>query len=208
MNMAQFVSQGVLATVIFYIPFAPNQYAQPGVLNDLFPARRSFYPVYQTLYQAAAFLGRSTITIARLPGGKRRDPTALWVLVGIEGVILLCQLRESLSMNGTDDAGTLYGPWMVLFLVICMGMCGGAELGNTYYRMGRHALPDGVFTALAKARKRKRIEDSARDALLDEDEEEDEIAEDEREGEEEHEIFAEVERGRGLPLDSQGIRLS
>jgi hypothetical protein len=191
-------AQGVLATVIFYLPFAENQYAKPSILNDLFPARRSFYPVYQTLYQFAAFVGRSTITIVRLPGGKRGDPTALWALVGIEVVILLCQLRESLSMNGTDDSGTLYGPWMVMFLVVCMGMCGGAELGNTYYRMGRHALPEAVFTALAKARKRKRIEDSARDALLDFSDDEDEIAADEREGEEEQEIFDEVERGRGL----------
>jgi hypothetical protein len=195
-----------LATVIFYLPFAENQYTRPSLLNDLFPARRSFYPVYQTLYQFAAFIGRSTITVVRLPGGKRQDPTALWALVGIEVVILLAQLRESLSMNGPDDSNTLYGPWMVLTLVIAMGICGGAELGNTYYRMGRHALPDPVFTALAKARKRKRIEDSAREALLDFSDDEDEIAADEREGEEEQEILEEVERGRGLPRPTRLTR--
>lgn len=195
-----------MATVIFYLPFAKNQYARPALLNDLFPARRSFYPVYQTLYQFAAFIGRSTITIVRLPGGKRQDPTALWALVGVEVLILLAQLRESLSMNGPDDSGTLYGPWMVLFLIVLMGMCGGAELGNTYYRMGRHSLPDPVFTALAKARKRKRIEDSAREALLDFSDDEDDIAADEREGEEEHEILEEVERGRGLPRPTRLTR--
>lgn len=198
--------QGVLATVIFYLPFAENQYARPGLLNDLFPARRSFYPVYQTLYQFAAFVGRSTITVVRLPGGKQQDPTALWALVGVEVLILFTQLRQSMSMNGADDSGTLYGPWMVMCLVVLMGICGGAELGNTYYRMGRHALPEQVFTALAKARKRKRIEDSAREALLDFSDDEDEIAADEREGEDEQEIFDEVERGRGLPRPTRLTR--
>lgn len=206
MSMSMVSRQGVLATVIFYLPFAENQYARPGLLNDLFPARRSFYPVYQTLYQFAAFVGRSTITVVRLPGGKQQDPTALWALVGVEVLILFTQLRQSMSMNGADDSGTLYGPWMVMCLVVLMGICGGAELGNTYYRMGRHALPEQVFTALAKARKRKRIEDSAREALLDFSDDEDEIAADEREGEDEQEIFDEVERGRGLPRPTRLTR--
>jgi hypothetical protein len=118
--------QGVLATVIFYIPFTGNNFAYPSVLNSLFPAKRSFYPVYQTLYQMAAFLGRSSATIARLPGGKRQDARSLWVLVGIEGLILAVQAKESLSMKGPDDSSVLYGPWMVLLLILVMGTCGGA----------------------------------------------------------------------------------
>lgn len=74
----------------------------------------------------AAFLGRSSATIARLPGGKRQDARSLWVLVGIEGLILAVQARESMSMKGLDDSSVLYGPWMVLLLILLMGSCGGS----------------------------------------------------------------------------------
>lgn len=139
--------QGVIATLLFYLPIARSP-----LLNSLFPALRSFYPVYQTVYQLAAFVGRTTVTFFRLPGGDRRDPWALWALVGVETGILLLQLRESVSLRGSDDSQSLYGPWTVLILILVMGVCGGATLGNVYFRIGRYALPEGVWTALAKAR--------------------------------------------------------
>ncbi len=160
------VPQGILSTVIFYLPFLPGRYAFPSLLNDLFPARRSFYPLYQTIYQLAAFLGRSTATLFRLPGGSRQDPSALWALIATETVILGLQLRESMSMYGADDSGTLYGPWPTLLLVLAMGICGGMTLANVYYRIGRHPLPDGVWDALARARRRRRLEGAIEYAAL------------------------------------------
>lgn len=139
--------QGVIATILFYLPISNS----PS-LNSLFPALRSFYPVYQTVYQLAAFVGRTTVTFFRLPGGERRDPWALWGLVGVETGILLVQLQESLSLKGTDNSHSMYGLWTVLTLILIMGVCGGMTLGNVYFRIGRYDLPDGVWNALAKAR--------------------------------------------------------
>ncbi|KAJ9107858.1 hypothetical protein QFC19_002764 [Naganishia cerealis] len=189
--------QGVLATVIFYIPFTGKYFAYPTLLNGLFPAKRSFYPVYQTLYQLAAFMGRSTATLARLPGGKRQDARSLWILVGVEGLILAAQARESMSMRGADDATVWYGPWTVLFLILAMGMCGGALLANVYYRIGRHPLPEGVFRALVKARAIKRAAMREYEILEDEDFE-NEFDEEERDAhEEEEELDMEEELARG-----------
>lgn len=189
--------QGVLATVIFYIPFTGKYFAYPTVLNSLFPAKRSFYPVYQTLYQMAAFMGRSTATLARLPGGKRQDARSLWVLVGIEGLILAIQARESLSMKGADDSTVWYGPWTVLFLILAMGMCGGALLANVYYRIGRHPLPEGVFRALTKARAIKRAAMQEYEILEGEDFENDYDEEERDAHEEEEELDMEEELARG-----------
>lgn len=201
--------------MIFYIPFTGRYFAYPRVLNNLFPAKRSFYPVYQTLYQLAAFMGRSTATIARLPGGKRQDARSLWILVAIEGLILGIQARESLSMKGSDDSSVLYGPWTVLFLIIIMGMCGGALLANVYYRIGRHPLPENVFRALTKARAMKRAAMREYEILEDEDfeNEYDEEERDAHEEEEEFDMEEELQRGRRSLNDSAmptrpGVRLS
>lgn len=203
--------------MIFYIPFTGKYFAYPTVLNKLFPAKRSFYPVYQTLYQLAAFMGRSTATIARLPGGKRQDARSLWVLVAIEGLILGVQARESLSMKGSDDSTVLFGPWTVLFLIVALGMCGGALLANVYYRIGRHPLPENVFRALSKARAIKRAAMREYEILEDEDFENDydEEERDAHEEEEELDMEEELQRGRRSLGDRDsfvptrpGVRLS
>jgi hypothetical protein len=71
-----------------------------------------------------------------------------------------------MSMRGSDDKATLYGPWLTLILVLCMGICGGMTLANVYYRIGRHPLPEGVWEALRRARRRQRSRGAAEYAVL------------------------------------------
>lgn len=51
-----------------------------------------------------------------------------------------------------DGAGVLYGPLVVLCLMVIMGLCGGLAFSNTYWKVNNRRLPVGVWDALERAR--------------------------------------------------------
>ncbi|TGZ81330.1 hypothetical protein EX30DRAFT_286802, partial [Ascodesmis nigricans] len=145
MFLENITTQGILPTILYHLPL-------PSPLSTLFTIPRDFYPFFFTTYQLAIFLGRSSITLFRLPGHNRGSCAAYWALVAVESLCLLALLTHSISMAlPSADDGVARKIAAVAGCVFIMGLCGGLGMSNTYWRflISTIALPDvaAIFVA-------------------------------------------------------------
>ncbi|BFZ64687.1 battenin CLN3 protein [Saitoella coloradoensis] len=158
------LNQGVLPTLVFYTPI-------PGAFEHLFHNPRDFYPIYMTLHQLLVFLARTSISFFRLPFSSTHS-FPLWSLSILDLVIFALQFGESASMKGAtgESAREWYGVGMVMVGVAVVGANGGLGMSNTYWKLGKEPLPEGVWRALARARARVGAKGGAYTELPDSDE--------------------------------------
>lgn len=148
--------QGLLPDMIFPVPI-PTDFALSSLFRRIFTQLRSFYPAYQLVYMTGAFLGRTSISLFRLPSKAR------WMyfpaLLG--AIFFLSLLVETFSMVGSTD---LYGLLGVLCILLFGGVSEGLAYSNSYWwvvihdthvhrcrlnlfynrRVSREALPNAV----------------------------------------------------------------
>lgn len=152
------LTQGVLPTLLFKLPFQSSTALFPTLTNGLFKATRDFFPVYITIFQLSAFLGRTSITFFRLPGGNSGKSWAYWIICLVEAALFLVLLAESVSMSHKSQQ--LFGIGGVILTILMVGPCGGLLLSNTYWKISKKPLPRAVWRNLRRIKNHpKKFED-------------------------------------------------
>jgi hypothetical protein len=157
------LEKGILPTIIWHLPLSAR-FRAGGLLDGFFRTARDFYPTFFTIYQTAIFFGRTSITFFRLPGGNSGSSSAYYGLCLTEVLCFLTILSQSLSMArhvpanrqaAEPDMVVRFSPIIIGIVMFCMGLCGGLGMSNTYWRVSKKALPQGVWRVLEKALSKK-----------------------------------------------------
>jgi hypothetical protein len=103
----------------------------------------------------------------RLPGGNTRSARVYYGLCLTEVLGFLTVLSQSISMSRAlpavypapdPDMAVSFSPAVIGIIIFCMGLCGGLGMSNTYWRVSKKPLPQGVWKALEHAHRVTRQE--------------------------------------------------
>lgn len=122
------INQGIAPTLLYPLPSKSTHPLLTLVIKKL----SDYYPLYQTIYQLFVFISRSSVSLFHLPAIPKRF---LWLPAVAQGVILLLLFSESLYAWFRESIDSP----LVMVLICCEGLAGGAAYVSVFYSIGTEA---------------------------------------------------------------------